>query len=265
MSAKHNATFTQVDAASPQHHEASPQHHEASPQHHEAASQHDEASSQHHDASPQSHDASSQHLEAPTQHHEAPTQRYEASPQSHEAPTQHYEASSQPNESALRHGACAAAQRASAARQDAGPASMNPAAASALAAFVDQKTVVLTTYRRDGTPVNTPINIAVDGDHAYIRSFEKAWKVRRMRNNPSVAIAPSTTLGRVTGSSVLARARRLDERESKLAARALARKHPLLQGVLVPLAHRLFRFKTGRTVHFEVTPVQDAARATTTV
>jgi PPOX class probable F420-dependent enzyme len=142
--------------------------------------------------------------------------------------------------------------------------SLSQSAASALAAFVDQKTVVLTTYRRDGTPVNTPINIAVDGGHAYIRSFEKAWKVRRMRNNPLVAIAPSTTLGTATGPAILARARRLDERESKLAAWALARKHSLLQGILVPLTHRLFRFKTGRTVHFEVTPVQDAAGAAAT-
>ena len=33
-----------------------------------------------------------------------------------------------------------------------------------LAPFVRQKTVVLTSYRRDGRPVCTPVSIAVDGD-----------------------------------------------------------------------------------------------------
>jgi Pyridoxamine 5'-phosphate oxidase len=65
----------------------------------------------------------------------------------------------------------------------------------ALAALVRQKTVLVTTYRRDGRPVGTPVSIAVDGDHAYIRSFERAGKTRRIRHNPSVAVAPSTAPG----------------------------------------------------------------------
>jgi hypothetical protein len=43
--------------------------------------------------------------------------------------------------------------------------------------------------------------------------------------------------------------------ESRRAARLLAGKHPLLQGVLVPLTHRLGRAKTGKTVHFQLTPL----------
>src|SRR5204862_790219 len=34
------------------------------------------------------------------------------------------------------------------------------------ARFADQKTIALTTYRRDGTPVVTPVPIAVDGSVA---------------------------------------------------------------------------------------------------
>jgi PPOX class probable F420-dependent enzyme len=52
--------------------------------------------------------------------------------------------------------------------------------------FVRQKTVLLTTYRRDGTPVGTPVNIAVDGDRAFVRTFDTAWKLKRIRNNPVV-------------------------------------------------------------------------------
>jgi PPOX class probable F420-dependent enzyme len=129
------------------------------------------------------------------------------------------------------------------------------AATPALAPFVRQKTVLVTTYRRDGTPVGTPVSIAVDGDRAVFRSFEKAWKTRRIRTNPRVEVAPSTARGTPTGLAVQATARRLEGAESRHAARLLARKHPLLHGVLVPLTHRLGRAKTGRTVHFDLTPL----------
>jgi PPOX class probable F420-dependent enzyme len=132
------------------------------------------------------------------------------------------------------------------------------AAAPALAPFVRQKTVVVTTYRRDGRPVGTPVSIAVDGDHAYIRSFEKAGKTRRIRHDPRMAVAPSRARGRATGPAVLVTARRLEGAEARNAARLLARKQPFLQGLLVPLAHRLGRAKTGKTVHFELTPSEQA-------
>ena len=61
--------------------------------------------------------------------------------------------------------------------------------------FVEQRTVLLTSFRGDGTPVGTPVTIAVEGDHAFIRSFDAAWKVKRMRRNPEVEVAPSTFKG----------------------------------------------------------------------
>ncbi len=128
------------------------------------------------------------------------------------------------------------------------------ASASALAPFTRQKTVLLTTFRRDGTPVAAPVSIAVDGERAYVRSFERAWKTRRIRNNPAVTVAPSTARGTPTGPAIEATARRLTGTEYDRAGRALAGKYPMLQGVLVPLAHRVGRARTGRTVNFELTP-----------
>jgi PPOX class probable F420-dependent enzyme len=129
------------------------------------------------------------------------------------------------------------------------------AAAPALVPFVRQKTVLLTSYRRDGRPVDTPVSIAVDGDRAVVRSFEKAWKTRRIRHNPTIEVAPSTARGRAIGPATHAHARRLEGAEARQAARLLARKQPFLQGLLVPLAHRVGRAKTGKTVHFELTPL----------
>ena len=128
------------------------------------------------------------------------------------------------------------------------------ATSPALARFVRQKTVLVTTYRRNGRPVGTPVSLAVDGDHAYLRTFEKAGKTRRIHNNPRVDIAPSTARGQPTGPAIQATARRLEGAEVRRAARLLTHKHPLLHGLLVPLTHRLGRAKTGKTIHFKLTP-----------
>jgi PPOX class probable F420-dependent enzyme len=114
-----------------------------------------------------------------------------------------------------------------------------------------RRTALLTTYKRDGTPVATPVTIAVDGDRAYVRTWDSAWKAKRMRNHPAVRVAPSTVRGRATGPAIAARSRLLDGDEAREAARAIARRQPILQGLLVPLAHRLMRY---RTLHYELTP-----------
>ncbi|MDT5090834.1 MAG: hypothetical protein QOH60_197 [Mycobacterium sp.] len=124
-----------------------------------------------------------------------------------------------------------------------------------LAAYVRQKTINLTTFRKDGTAGSSPVSIVVDGDRAYFRSFERAIKVLRLQRNPNVEFGPSTTSGKPTGAEQAGRVRLLGEDESRAAARLLRRKYPLLHGVLVPLAHRVFRSKFGRTVHAELTPI----------
>jgi PPOX class probable F420-dependent enzyme len=127
---------------------------------------------------------------------------------------------------------------------------MNGATASALQPFVNQRTVLLTTYRRDGTPVGTPVNIAVDGDRAFVRTFDTAWKVKRIRNNPVVEFAPSTVRGKPTGPAIRARARVLSGSEAAHASQAINKKYPVLHGILVPLAHRL---RGHKTTHIELT------------
>ncbi len=104
--------------------------------------------------------------------------------------------------------------------------------------FTRQRNVLLTTYRRDGTPVATPVHIAVDGGVAYIRTFDPSGKLKRMRRCADVEIAPSTVRGRVTGASLRASARILAGEECAHAGRALAAKYPFLHGKLFPWYHR---------------------------
>jgi PPOX class probable F420-dependent enzyme len=118
--------------------------------------------------------------------------------------------------------------------------------------FQRRRTAVLTTFKRDGTPVETPVTIAVEGDHAFIRTYDKAGKAKRMRNNPEVELAPSTVAGKPRGEVIRARVRLLEGEENAHARRLIRRRQLLLQGIFVPLTHRVMRY---RTLHYEVEPI----------
>ena len=109
--------------------------------------------------------------------------------------------------------------------------------------------VRLTTYRRDGTPVSTPVNVAVDGDRLYFRTYEQAGKFKRIRNNPNVDVAPGTWRGAATGPARAATVRRLEGAEDARAGELIDRKHKVFQGMLVRTAHRV---KGYTTCHFEL-------------
>jgi uncharacterized protein len=118
-----------------------------------------------------------------------------------------------------------------------------------LAPLRQTKTILLTTFGRNGTPVATPVSIAFDGDRAFFRTWNTAHKAKRLRNNPNVEVAPSTLRGEPTGPAIPAKASMLEGRDARLAAKALARRHRFLQAVLVPIGHRLMRY---RTMHYEL-------------
>lgn len=70
-----------------------------------------------------------------------------------------------------------------------------------------ERTISLTTFRRDGTPVSTPVwVVSDDGRRLLVSSPERTWKVRRIRANPDVLVAPSSFRGRERGSRIHARA-----------------------------------------------------------
>jgi PPOX class probable F420-dependent enzyme len=112
--------------------------------------------------------------------------------------------------------------------------------------------VRLTTYRRDGTPVATAVNVAVDGDRVFFRTYEQAGKFKRLRNDPRVDVAPSTFRGEPTGPSTPARAHLLTGADDRRAAALIDQKHKVFQGMLVRAAHRLRGYTTR---HFELLPV----------
>jgi uncharacterized protein len=119
------------------------------------------------------------------------------------------------------------------------------------ARLADNKYVLLTTYKRDGTPVATPVHVVARDGHVYVRTFDPSGKLKRIRNYPGVEVAPSTGRGKVLGPSLPARARVLVGAESADAGEALADKYPILHGHLIPWYHRR---KGLTTTQLELTP-----------
>jgi uncharacterized protein len=128
--------------------------------------------------------------------------------------------------------------------------------APVLQRFASEQVVLLQTRKRDGTWVDTPVNIAVAGDRAFFRTPGRASKNKRLRNFPEVRFRPCTWRGRPTGPPARATARLLSGDEAAAAGRLINRKYPVLQGVFVPLVHRLMR---TRTLHYELTDVREDA------
>jgi PPOX class probable F420-dependent enzyme len=99
------------------------------------------------------------------------------------------------------------------------------AVADGFAALAGHEFAVLTTYRRDGAAVPTTVWFAQEGDKLFIQTGANAGKVKRIRGNASVTLAPSTRIGEVLGDVVAARAHILPPGETAVAEEALQRKY----------------------------------------
>lgn len=67
------------------------------------------------------------------------------------------------------------------------------------AALVGQKYINLTTFRRDGSPVTTPVWFTSEGELLYITTYDGTGKVKRLRANERVEIAASDARGKARG------------------------------------------------------------------
>jgi len=85
--------------------------------------------------------------------------------------------------------------------------------------------VALTTYRRDGTPVTTPVWAAAEGESLYLFTNASAGKVKRLRNSSRAAVAPCTASGKVTGAQLPAEAFNLASDQMPKVWRLLIKKY----------------------------------------
>jgi PPOX class probable F420-dependent enzyme len=79
-----------------------------------------------------------------------------------------------------------------------------------LTPLVDQRYLNLESFKRDGKPVQTPVWFAEEHGVLYVYTLANAGKVKRIRRNPHIRIAPCTMQGKVTGPWVEAEATIVD-------------------------------------------------------
>lgn len=86
----------------------------------------------------------------------------------------------------------------------------------------DEPFVDLVTFRADGSAAHTPVWVSGDGRRLFVSTFGDSWKVRRIRSDPRVAVAPCDGPGRLLPGAVYVagRAEVLDRSEFRDGVRA---------------------------------------------
>lgn len=106
------------------------------------------------------------------------------------------------------------------------------------------KYLLVTSYRKDGTPVATPVWVVRDGDALGVWTTADSWKVKRIRRRPDVLVGPCDVRGRPTGGQIPATARIGDTATTERYRNLIARKYGIV-GRLTLLGSRLRRGPTG--------------------
>ena len=104
-----------------------------------------------------------------------------------------------------------------------------------------ERIISLTTYRRDGRGVATPVGFVRESEHLLIWTAVNTGKVKRIRNNPQVTVATGTARGEVTGPAWTATAIILPPDE-------VARVYPMLAD-----KYEVMRTQRGEGVILQVT------------
>ena len=110
----------------------------------------------------------------------------------------------------------------------------------------DGRYLSLTSFRKDGTAVSTPVWFMTDGGRLLVETGADSYKVRRIRRNPSITIAPCTATGRLRGTPVAATAVLLPDSEVARAEQLMARKYRLDLLFIKPLRRLQAVLSRGR-------------------
>ena len=99
---------------------------------------------------------------------------------------------------------------------------------SALVALHDKKYLSVTTYRRNGEAVATPVEFLLREGAIYFLTLASSGKVKRLRRNTNVRLAACTMRGKLLGPSFDGQATLLDESVGQTLQADFANKYGLL-------------------------------------
>ncbi len=103
--------------------------------------------------------------------------------------------------------------------------------------LADARFIALATFRRSGEAVETPVLFVQDGDRLLVRTAHDAGKLKRIRNDGTVALAPCDQRGRHRGPVVRGRARILGPDAVEPALRLLHAKHRIAGPLFTTVRH----------------------------
>ncbi|MER5943720.1 PPOX class F420-dependent oxidoreductase [Streptomyces sp. NPDC001928] len=116
------------------------------------------------------------------------------------------------------------------------------------------KYLLVTSYRKNGTGVPTPVWVVRDGDALGVWTVADSWKVKRIRARGDVLVGPCDLRGNPTGDPVPATAEICDEATSARYRGLIARKYGIT-GRLTLFGSRLRRGANGTVgVRITLTP-----------
>ena len=115
--------------------------------------------------------------------------------------------------------------------------------------FARQQFLNLETFRKNGTPVRTPVWFTQEGDSIFVKTAVSTGKVKRIHNNPRVNLAPCKMDGTLLGEWVPAEAREVtDEETLRRVDRLMDRKY----GLMIKLFSLAKKAKSLQNTVFEI-------------
>jgi PPOX class probable F420-dependent enzyme len=97
------------------------------------------------------------------------------------------------------------------------------------------KYLSLTTYRRDGSPVSTPVWFVEEDGRLLVTTAPDSYKAKRLRRNPAAMVAPCTATGRLKAEPVPATVEFLPAEAYEHVDRLMARKYRVDRVLILPL------------------------------
>ena len=107
--------------------------------------------------------------------------------------------------------------------------------AGTLGDITSGKYLRITSFRRDGSGVGTPVWFVPENGRLLVHTDRDSYKVKRIRRNPSVLIAPCNARGKQRGEQLPARAEVLPDSETGRVEELLARKYRTDMLMLKPI------------------------------
>jgi PPOX class probable F420-dependent enzyme len=133
-----------------------------------------------------------------------------------------------------------------------------PPAVGTTAGFAG-KYVSLTSFKRDGTGVATPVWFVAEDGRLLVITDANSFKAKRIRRNPAVTVALCAATGRLRGEPVPAKAEFLPPTEFAHVKELMARKYRLDRIFILPLYRVVQRLRGvgvgSQTAFLAITPL----------